>query len=576
MNWVGGSRKRIMLTKERRKQKEFFEKERLKSKMKLLNISPLKSSGVSLDLLNLYVVNQIANKKDLPDKVRKPVYVDINSGIKIPQRRHNVELPKSPEGRPPEPFPVAIQNRVQQQILENRRKYLLEKDKFHSQYQPSSQPVNFKCESSWLPKAAHRQRNLSDSDVGAREGRGFQQLNSQEYNNSFGKSSKVTAGTNFGNHKKEGSLFASVNYDEIIKATQGESGYPIAALFEEKNEQLTNLPSSEFHCSFANENIWDQLLTDPSATNEISNEYGPYGSQEMHQRASCAQSAPAERVLQSIFTAPEQIFTQCTQSLSVIKQEPMKNWLKDDSIQERNLLRFTEQQENNPDSESTGGLINEKKTITVAEMIKKLLNRDKKDRAAETNLNHLHIFGLEETENAFCNYHDQSLKPGGQQDDESELSSQSPSYSPKQTDSYARTTSDESEQEDQDESKSSYCHNSFPRHYDNPLTESQRSECIHQSMDVSSIFQDCKAKGRANIQTMQGRDRRKDAAALPVFACKHANSKARHSAWSQTEKCAEEIKKSNVAVQCDIMQACNCKNEVSSVQSAEMVTSTAR
>ncbi|XP_065521094.1 regulator of DNA class I crossover intermediates 1 [Lathamus discolor] len=64
MNWVGGSRSRIILKQERRKQKEFFEKKKLKSKMKLLRVSSPKSSAVSLDLLNLYVVNQISTKKD--------------------------------------------------------------------------------------------------------------------------------------------------------------------------------------------------------------------------------------------------------------------------------------------------------------------------------------------------------------------------------------------------------------------------------------------------------------------------------------------------------------------------------
>ncbi|KAJ7396963.1 hypothetical protein BTVI_139696 [Pitangus sulphuratus] len=45
-------------------QSEYFEKKKLKSKMKLLEVSSPKRSAVSLDLLNLYVVNQISTKKD--------------------------------------------------------------------------------------------------------------------------------------------------------------------------------------------------------------------------------------------------------------------------------------------------------------------------------------------------------------------------------------------------------------------------------------------------------------------------------------------------------------------------------
>ncbi|XP_069486191.1 regulator of DNA class I crossover intermediates 1 [Ambystoma mexicanum] len=100
MNWVGGSRTRIMLKQEKRRQKEYFEKKKLKSKMKLLEVSasPSKKSAISLDLLNLCVVNQIAAKKDKPDIARKAVYVDMNMGFKIPFHRQNVEL--SPDCNP--------------------------------------------------------------------------------------------------------------------------------------------------------------------------------------------------------------------------------------------------------------------------------------------------------------------------------------------------------------------------------------------------------------------------------------------------------------------------------------------
>lgn len=94
-------------------------------------------------------------------------------------------------------------------------------------------------------------------------------------------------------------------------------------------------------------------------------------------------------------------------------------------------------------------------------------------------------------------------------------------------------------------------------------------------MDVSSVFQDCVTKRRANIQARQDTNRTGDAA-LPVFVFKRADSKIRHNAWSQTEKRVEEIKKCNAAIQCDMMQACSCKNEVSSVQGAETVTSTSK
>nr|XP_044601069.1 uncharacterized protein C12orf40-like isoform X5 [Equus asinus] len=97
MNWVGGSQTRVLIKQERRKQKEYFEKKRLKSKMKLQGVlSPVKNSAVSLDLLNLYMVNQISCQKKRPETVRKPIHVNMNRDIKMPLRKHDLELPMSP------------------------------------------------------------------------------------------------------------------------------------------------------------------------------------------------------------------------------------------------------------------------------------------------------------------------------------------------------------------------------------------------------------------------------------------------------------------------------------------------
>nr|KAF6373061.1 hypothetical protein mPipKuh1_001651 [Pipistrellus kuhlii] len=97
MNWVGGSRSRVLLKQEKRKQKEYFEKKRFKSKMKLLGVlSPVKNSTVSLDLLNLYVVNQISCQKKTPETIRKPTHVNMHRDIKMPIKKHNLELPMSP------------------------------------------------------------------------------------------------------------------------------------------------------------------------------------------------------------------------------------------------------------------------------------------------------------------------------------------------------------------------------------------------------------------------------------------------------------------------------------------------
>ncbi|ELK27161.1 hypothetical protein MDA_GLEAN10015767 [Myotis davidii] len=65
--------------------------------MKLLGVlSPVKNSTVSLDLLNLYVVNQISCQKKTPETMRKPIHVNMNRDIKMPLKKHDLELPMSP------------------------------------------------------------------------------------------------------------------------------------------------------------------------------------------------------------------------------------------------------------------------------------------------------------------------------------------------------------------------------------------------------------------------------------------------------------------------------------------------
>ncbi|XP_063165426.1 regulator of DNA class I crossover intermediates 1 [Candoia aspera] len=607
--------RRIMLTKERRKQKDFFEKEKLKSKMKLLGVSPFKSSAVSLDLLNLYVVNQISTKKENTDNIRKPIHVDINREIQIPLRKQNVEFPKSPECRPTKLFLDNIQHRIQKEILDNRRKYLFEKASAHSEDLGSSLPVNSKDEDLWLSTAAHRPEEFRAPDSDAPVGLYFQQLNSP------GSDDFVDKDSGNSQANREEPLFGTVN--DMAKTSPNADFQPAATLFEEENPEFLAFPPSQSYCSFSNKSHTDQLFADCGDAEEILSKHSLYGSEEMHQVTSPFQRCATERDLTSILTAPEMICSTNNQSLNAIKQKSIWNQFKDYSTQKRSPAEFSDQQQLTMFFENTGKCLQCKKTTeglpvehfpnvlsVIVEVDSTALSRcnsglffltvfcSRKEGQADPNMNFLKIFEHEALDKEVSSDFDQHSEQRRQNDDDSQLSSQSPIYSPKQADSYTSSSSDEglyvsltvmvihwmltNEYTDSDlfqqskieewNEEASY-EGSFSRTSNHPCSgsENQRSERVCQF--------DSGPWNTANIQPQEAKSAgtpRMNMLNTAGLQLSDMDCKGKHDVSSQTDTCAEPVEKSNAAVQCDIIQVCNCKNELSFAHSAEIVTSASK
>ncbi|XP_059581545.1 uncharacterized protein C12orf40 homolog [Alligator mississippiensis] len=529
MNWVGGSRSRIILKQERRKQKEFFEKKKLRSKMKLLGVSSSpRSSTVSLDLLNLYVVNQIASKKDNTDSIRKPVYVDMSRGIKIPVKRYNMELPVSPQ------------------------------------------------------RASYK-TNLDDIQ------------NSPGYMNSAGKSPALITGNDSisGNRIKE-SLFDIVEETAIPNTTQDETSHSILALFEDESKLIHNTPSKKHCSSFVNQSSINQLFTDHDNTNQMFNRCSLYDIKEVYHKTDCAERCTVGRCLKGIFTVPEQNFFQRNNNSSTShkqKEKSNKSYLKE-CLEGHYYFTPSEIQENPAKYEKLGLFTNHPAEEINFEGTMQSYSMNQNDRhlLEESDWRHSKPFGFEmvpTTEEENGNLEMSSKLGEMQKDTESSLSSQSPCYSPKLTESCVSTGSEMSEEEEPAEKKKCLYENSFHRNKANPNAASTNKgpECSSHTDSMPFLPGNSLAVKAARISQQKEailqatQEENKGLALLPQYNSSHIvlkqeafNHNERHDAWSQTETFAVGAEKMDAATQCALIQACSCRNYLSSVHSAEMIT----
>uniref|UniRef100_K7FWT1 Uncharacterized protein n=1 Tax=Pelodiscus sinensis TaxID=13735 RepID=K7FWT1_PELSI len=362
ITYLPSFRSRIILKQERRKQKEFFEKKKLRSKMKLLGVSsPPKSSAVSLDLLNLYVVNQISTKKDPADRVRKPVHVDMNRELKTPIRRHNIELPMSPQPTSSKTGLVDMQNRncrvksgrrvgellgpstrlqckgIDHSSLEHQHYLAADSNSYpvsssvswSSDYKHSPEQnfrTNLACspweltyeekqrkqpgnisQDPWVSNSPNKQSVFSKSNTEVPLGTLFKKLNSTGRANSLSsrpassKSIKCAAQDKIAQISKY-----EPRHSLDVWVTQGRDVSPYQFLVF-PNKETPKLLSWEYCDPFVNQCCISQLFTEPDDMNEISNRCSPYNRDDYNMTKG-TDRCTIDRCLKGIFTGPEQTF----------------------------------------------------------------------------------------------------------------------------------------------------------------------------------------------------------------------------------------------------------------------------
>ncbi|KAM6146779.1 regulator of DNA class I crossover intermediates 1 [Phoenicopterus ruber ruber] len=509
MNWVGGSRSRIILKQERRKQKEFFEKKKLKSKMKLLGVSSPKSSLVSLDLLNLYVVNQISTKKDNTENVRKPVHIDITEDVKIPVRRHNIDLPMSP---------LRTQHTSNLDDIQNRLDYMNSTRK---------NPVI---------------------------------MTSHESENSEG--------------IKE-PLFDVVKETAELKAPHDGSDCSFLALFEDESQPIHNNPSTKHFNPFVNQSSTAVFYIDPDDRNQMTNRNYPYDTREAYPVINAKKSS-VDRHLEGIFTVPEQVLLKSNNASSA-------SYKKTSGLHQTHLQDCHEGQHYFIPSEKKEKPANLEKNETFAyhhdqriNLKENVQNYSRKnsdnESVKESAWRQNQLFGFEEFTTAQekeCKFGVSSNLHEMEKDMESSLSSQSPSYSPRQPESCFSSSPDTSEEEDTAKNKEYLNERSLKidaaslisaaASTEPPKTSHTRTVPIQPSSiltrEEANHLQEKDSTLRATEEENKDHTAPSEGSSLhEALKREHVTGSARCDVWSQTESSLTEVRKVDVATQCGTMQ----------------------
>uniref|UniRef100_A0A2K6Q232 Regulator of DNA class I crossover intermediates 1 n=1 Tax=Rhinopithecus roxellana TaxID=61622 RepID=A0A2K6Q232_RHIRO len=627
MNWVGGSRSRVLIKQERRKQKEYFEKHRLKSKMKSLGVlSPVKNSAVSLDILNLYMVNQISCKKKIPETVRKPTHVNMNRGIKMPLRKHNLELPMSPHCVPSKLCLDDTETNINYQRLSSKEDLgpvqsrgmdsystldpqfskiencsftppsfsvelasnrHISKLNFTPGIAPTPQKLayekkqndqlsNVNCSDSLLSKLNKSQDVLSPSHKTTQFGTLFERLNSLGNRNLLTKSPAVIMDEDC-RSMDEIRQSDYITEKHSIQHIWRKNGKEVSNFLEDVNQSTPNF-LSENSDSFVSQNMINVLNIDQQKIKKTFNKCDYDSMGDIFVVTSSDKNRVTDRCIRNIFIVPELTFSNSTLNRTSYpeKCQPNKKNQREYNKNERNDLSTSFENDYYPSSsERKGKLENDYQEKTPQKSIQKYpANSMGNIPSEELHYKQSWDFGLNEIlmeEGGIC-----SLKSRPTSTEKISLdsaqSSWSTSYSPRPTDSCFSSSSDlPSEDEDQ-----------ISQHIEDsnrmPIKTKEKTNNFYVER-MAKVSGDGIVKNNDKIHKQNENfyqfSVKNDTDQFPQSQCNSAHilqdktsdncilQPARYDAGVQTESESVMEEKLDAAIQCDLISKCTCRSDVS-------------
>ncbi|XP_036256098.1 uncharacterized protein C12orf40 homolog [Molothrus ater] len=611
--------------------------------MKLLEVSSPKSSAVSLDLLNLYVVNQISTKKENTESVRKPVHIDITEDEKKPIRRHNLELPMSPLRTQHKSNLDDLQSRLQKQVLESRRQHLSEKVKYQHKLIPQVMELGYVDSSTEnednlarvfsacpLPSSIFQFpycTQLSEENFNTKlMGNVWEQIYEKKLQNQpgnsfdrdpwntnppsqciFRKSDTVSQELfkpfdrpDCMNSARKNPVIIASNESEncegmkepvfdVVKETAGlkdGSGCSFLALFEEESQPIHNNPSTKHFNPFSNQSNNDIFFTVPDVRNQITSRNYSCDTRRVYPAIN-AKGDSADRHLEGIFTAPEQVFLKSNNvsSTSYKETSALHKTHRQNCHEGQHYFMPCEQKERRANLEKieTFAYYHDQQNI-LKENVQNYSRKKSDDKSVkETAWNQNHVFVFEE----FTTAQEKGYKFGlssylheMELDVDSPLSSQSYSYSPRQTESYLSSSPDTSEEEDTAKKKEYLNEQPLKAHGANLFSASVSREAPKSSHTRSVGMKPSSTLASKEANNLQEKDsnfcateeENKTHPALSqgpwhhTFQREHVGSSTRCDVWSQTEG-SVTVEKVDVGTQCGTLRVCSCGGSLPAARS---------
>ncbi|KAM9230260.1 regulator of DNA class I crossover intermediates 1 [Dugong dugon] len=603
--------------------------------MKLLGVlSPAKNSAVSLDLLNLYIVNQISCKKEMSETVRKPIHVNMNRDIKLPLRKHDLELPMSPNCVPSKLCLDDTENNIYCQRLGSKEELgsvqssqvmdscsmsepqfnriencrfsppslsaelssdsRIPKQNFTPQVTPSpwkvayekkqnEQPSNVNYSRSLLPKLNESQDAPISSYKAAQFGTLFERLNSPGNGNFLTKRPAIIMDEDYGslNERRESDF---IKEKQTVQPFWGENRKAVLNCLEDANQPIPS-SLSENCDSFTRQNMINLLNLDQQRLKENIDKCGCDSIGDICAITSSSKNYFTERRAGSIFIVPKLTYSNSTFNKTSNPEncQPNQSYQKEYNNNERKNFGASFETHCYPaSSEKTGKYENNyQKKIPQKKIQKYPLNNMGNIPLEELHSKQSWDIGLGEIlmeERRTCSLKSSPTSTKKIHLDSSQ-SSQSTSYSPRQTDSCFSSSSEmPSEDEDQILQQSE---DSNRRRF---IKTKETSNNVYLNM-MSKLPDDRIIKNNASIDKQNeifhrfsmknNSDQFPQSQYNSAYILQNKTNNdcilqaAKCDAWVQTESEHAIKEKLDAAIQCDIISKCKCRSDVSSLCNTE-------